>query len=180
MLFDNLKSLLFLWSISLISLAGCSSDKSVPLQSEPVDLVNPNMGNISHMLVPTFPTIHLPNSFLRVYPERGDYTGDLLNGLPLITTSHRGSSAFNFSPFQGKESELRPIIQYSYDQEKITPYSYHVFLNDQQIEVDYGVSHQSAKYTITFEKNDSPLIVLNSRNGELHWDGTAISGYQNP
>ncbi|WP_416442468.1 GH92 family glycosyl hydrolase [Leeuwenhoekiella sp. A16] len=179
MLFDNLKSLLFLWSISLISLAGCSSDKSVPLQSEPVDLVNPYMGNISHMLVPTFPTIHLPNSFLRVYPERGDYTGDLLNGLPLITTSHRGSSAFNFSPFQGKESKLRPIIQYSYDHEKITPYSYHVFLDNQQIEVDYGVSHQSAKYTITFEKNDSPLIVLNSRNGELHWDGTAISGYQN-
>ena len=179
MLFDNLKSIFFLWGISLFSLAGCTSDKSVPLQSEPVDFVNPYMGNISHMLVPTFPTIHLPNSFLRVYPERGDYTGDLLNGLPLITTSHRGSSAFNFSPFQGKESELPPIIQYSYDQEKITPYSYHVFLDDQQIEVDYGVSHQSAKYTITFEKNDSPLIVLNSRNGELHWDGTAISGYQN-
>ena len=179
MLFDNLKSIFFLWGISLFSLAGCTSDKSVPLQSEPVDFVNPYMGNISHMLVPTFPTIHLPNSFLRVYPERGDYTGDLLNGLPLITTSHRGSSAFNFSPFQGKESELRPIIQYSYDNEKITPYSYHVFLDDQQIEVDYGVSHQSAKYTITFEKEDSAFIVLSSKNGELHWDGTAISGYQN-
>ena len=179
MLFDNLKSIFFLWGISLFSLAGCTSHKSVPLQSEPVDFVNPYMGNISHMLVPTFPTIHLPNSYLRVYPERGDYTGDLLNGLPLITTSHRGSSAFNFSPFQGKESELRPIIQYSYDNEKITPYSYHVFLDDQQIEVDYGVSHQSAKYTITFEKEDSAFIVLSSKNGELHWDGTAISGYQN-
>lgn len=56
----------------------------------PVDYVNPYMGNISHLLVPTFPTIHLPNSMLRVYPERADYTTDQLNGLPLIVTSHRG------------------------------------------------------------------------------------------
>ena len=28
----------------------------------PVDYVNPYIGNISHLLVPTYPTIHLPNS----------------------------------------------------------------------------------------------------------------------
>src|SRR5659263_443815 len=64
-------------------------------KKDPVDYVNPYIGNISHLLVPTFPTIHLPNSILRVYPERGDFTGDLLRGLPLVVTSHRGSSAFN-------------------------------------------------------------------------------------
>lgn len=46
------------------------------VSKSPVDFVNPYMGNISHLLVPTYPTIHLPNSMLRVYPERGDYTGD--------------------------------------------------------------------------------------------------------
>jgi len=55
----------------------------ISAQKQPVDFVNPYMGNISHLLVPTFPTIHLPNSLLRVYPERGDYTGDLLRGLPV-------------------------------------------------------------------------------------------------
>ena len=93
-------------------------------QKQPVDFVNPYIGNISHLLVPTFPTIHLPNSFLRVYPERDDFTGDLLKGLPLVVTSHRGSSAFNLSPFQGDENDIRPVVSYSYDQEKITPYSY--------------------------------------------------------
>ena len=68
-----------------------------------LDYVNPYMGNISHLLVPTFPTIHLPNSMLRVYPERRDYTEVRLHGLPLVVTSHRGSSAFNLSPFQGDE-----------------------------------------------------------------------------
>ena len=76
------------------------------LPKEPVEYVNPYMGNISHLLVPTYPTVHLPNSMLRVYPERGDFTGDRLGGLPLIVTSHRGSSAFNLSPYQGDEAGL--------------------------------------------------------------------------
>ena len=50
---------------------------------EPVDYVNPYIGNISHLLVPTFPTVQLPNSMLRVYPERGDYTSEYVRGLPV-------------------------------------------------------------------------------------------------
>lgn len=145
---------------------------------EPVDYVNPYMGNISHLLVPTFPTIHLPNSMLRVYPERGDYTAVEISGLPLIVTSHRGSSAFNLSPFQGEVKKLQPVIKYSYDQEKLTPYSYQVYLDEQEILVNYGLSHQSAAYEIQFEKHEPAYIVINSRNGSLKWDGKAISGYQ--
>ncbi len=145
---------------------------------ESVDFVNPYMGNISHMLVPTFPTIHLPNSMLRVYPERGDYTAVELHALPLVVTSHRGSSAFRLSPFQGTEEQLKPVINYSYDQEKLTPYSYSVYLDEQQIQVDYGLSHQSAAYEIKFEKNDPAYLILSSGNGALRWNGEAVSGYQ--
>jgi predicted alpha-1,2-mannosidase len=147
-------------------------------QKQPVDFVNPYIGNISHLLVPTFPTIHLPNSILRVYPEREDFTGDLLKGLPLVVTSHRGSSAFNLSPFQGDEKDIKPVILYSYDQEKITPYSYSVYLDEQQTEVEFGLSHQSALYELKFSQDRPAFIVLNSRNGGLKWDGAAISGFQ--
>jgi predicted alpha-1,2-mannosidase len=145
---------------------------------QPVDYVNPYIGNISHLLVPTYPTIHLPNSFLRVYPERGDYTGDLLRGLPLEVTSHRGSSAFNLSPFQGDETKITPIIKYSYDQEKITPYSYSVYLDDQQTNVNFALSHQSAMYELNFTQDLPAYLILNSRNGALRWDGQAVSGFQ--
>ncbi|MCU0361950.1 MAG: glycoside hydrolase family 92 protein [Bacteroidales bacterium] len=147
--------------------------------TEPVDLVNPYMGNISHLLVPTFPTIHLPNSLLRVYPERRDYTGRLLHGLPLMITSHRGSSAFNLSPFQGDQNDMKPVVSYSYDLEKITPYSYSVFLDEQQTGISYAVSHQSAMYEIRYSGNKPSYLIVNSRNGELKWDGKAVSGYQN-
>jgi predicted alpha-1,2-mannosidase len=157
---------------------GCSTADKQIAEIEPVDYVNPYIGNISHLLVPTFPTIHLPNSLMRVYPERRDFTADLLNGLPLITTSHRGSSAFNLSPFQGEESDLKSVIDYSYDNEKLTPYSYQVYLDDQNTVVNFGLSHQSAMYEIEFEKDEEPYIIVNSRNGGLNWDGASLSGYQ--
>ena len=169
---------IFFSAVIVMFLMSCNSQTVSKSTIDPVDYVKPYMGNISHLLVPTFPTIHLPNSMMRVYPERRDFTADLLNGLPLITTSHRGSSAFNLSPFQGNESELKPVIDYSYDNEKLTPYSYSVYLDDQQTTVNFGLSHQSAMYEIDFDKNEDTYLIVNSRNGVMNWAGSALSGYQ--
>jgi predicted alpha-1,2-mannosidase len=148
-------------------------------EKTPVDYVNPYMGNISILLVPTFPTIHLPNSMLRVYPERGDFTGDLINGLPLIVTSHRGSSAFKLSPYQGDEAGIKLVIAYSYDNEKIKPYLYSVRLDEQQTDVRFAPSHQSAVYEISFTRDKPTYLILNTANGVLKTDGNVVSGYQN-
>jgi predicted alpha-1,2-mannosidase len=137
------------------------------------------MGNISHLLVPTYPTVHLPNSLLRVYPERGDYTGDRLQGLPLIISSHRGSSGFNLSPYQGGKDNVSHVIQFSYDNEKLYPYYYEVFLDEQQTHVRYAPSHQSAVYRIEYTLPKTPVsLILNSKNGEMNVNGNAVSGYQ--
>lgn len=146
-------------------------------EKSPVDYVNPYAGNISHLLVPTYPTIHLPNSMLRVYPERADFTSDLINGLPIAVTSHRGSSAFNLSPVQGDEN-LGAIISYSYDNETVTPYSYSVYLDESNIEVKYAPSHQAGIYEINFEESGKNKLIINTRNGELTTDGNSVSGYQ--
>ena len=172
-----------IWSAAVASaflLAACSPSHNTQLaQLSPIEYVNPYIGNISHLLVPTYPTIHLPNSMMRVYPERADFTGDRLGGLPLIVTGHRRSSSFNLSPFQGNEKELQPIIPLSYDQENLKPYRYQVYLYEQHVSVDFAPAKQSALYNLSFEKGDAPaFIVFNSRNGELKWDGKSISGYQ--
>lgn len=150
-----MKKISFLISLLGIALlVGCTvrTGKDIDTVNKPVDYVNPYMGNISHLLVPTFPTIHLPNSMLRVYPERTDYTSDLLNGLPMVVTSHRGSSAFNLSPLL--QEDCSPIVTYSYDNEVIKPYYYKVRLEDEQIDVEYAPSHQSALYSIAFGSHD--------------------------
>jgi predicted alpha-1,2-mannosidase len=146
---------------------------------DPVDFVNPYMGNISHLLVPTYPTVHLPNSMLRVYPERGDFTSDMIRGLPLIVTSHRGRSAFKLSAFQGQVGDIQPVIAFSYDNETIRPYYYEVYLDDREISVRYAPSHQSAVYRIDFGRSGHPsYLILNSGNGKLQAEGNTVSGYQ--
>lgn len=154
------------------TVCACASDP----KPEPVDYVNPYIGNISHLLVPTYPTIQLPNSMLRVYPERSDYTSELVNGLPIIVTNHRERSAFNLTPFQGES--LRPVVRYNYDQEVITPYSYAVELDDNKIGVKYALSHQSAIYEIAFEKDKPAYIIVNTRSGSISVSNEAISGWQ--
>ena len=154
-------------------ITSCTSSQSTDL----VDFVN-LPGEHQPLVGADVPTVHLPNSMLRVYPDRAEYTGDLLNGLPVAVTSHRGSSAFNLSVFQGDELELKPVIPYSYDREKITPYDYFVYLDEQETSVYYAVSHQSGIYELTFGHTDPVYLILNSRRGELQWDGKAFSGYQ--
>lgn len=147
-------------------------------EKTPVDYVNPYMGNISHLLVPTYPTVHLPNSMLRVYPERADYTGDLIKGLPLLVTSHRGKSVFNLSCGTGSPEGNRPYYMYHYDNEKITPYSYSVYLEDEEVQVDFSLSCHSAMYSLKFEKSGQPYVILSSNNGDIGFDGNAVEGWQ--
>ena len=165
---------------SLFLLGSCTpqANNKVGAMKSPIEYVNPYMGNISHLLVPTYPTVHLPNSMMRVYPERADFTGDRLGGLPLIVTSHRGSSAFNLSPYQGDESGLRPVVALSYDQEKLTPYRYQVYLDEQNVDVDFAPSRQSAVYGLTFENEAPSYLVFNTRRGEIEVNGNAVSGFQ--
>lgn len=156
--------------------SGCSQGDSQ--MKDPVDWVNPYMGNISHLLVPTFPTIHLPNSMLRVYPERDDFTADVVKGLPLIVTSHRSHSSFNFSPMQCSEQEITPYKYFSYDNEVLKPYYYEVVLEDLDADIKFAPSHRSAIYRIDFSQNAPAYLVVNSGNGELKVEKNVICGYQ--
>nr|WP_321408219.1 GH92 family glycosyl hydrolase [uncultured Carboxylicivirga sp.] len=154
-----------------------TGNKSIE-QRQPIDFVNPYMGNISHLLVPTFPTIHLPNSMLRVIPSRNDYTTDKLFGLPVVTTSHRGSSAFNISPVSSIDDKLQSVYKYSYDQEKISPYAWDVYLDEEQIEVKYAVSHQAGIYSFEFASGQNNSIVINNQSGEIAYSDGAVIGFQ--
>ena len=155
--------------LALSILSSCQQEK------EPVDYVDPYIGNVSHLLVPTFPTVHLPNSMLRVFPKRWDYTSERVAGFPIIVTNHREISPFTLSVTQG---EPQPVVSYAYDREKITPYSYEVTVADGDIDVRFSVSHQSAMYTVNFLKEGPASLILDSANGEMAVEGNAVKGSQ--
>lgn len=146
-------------------------------QKSPVDYVNPYVGNISHLLVPTFATIQLPNSLLRIYPARYSYTDELVEGLPVMVTNHREHSVFCITPTQA--TPLQPRVKMNWDHETVTPYSFDMELADNSMRAQLAVSHQSAIYDITYYDSDrDSYLVLNSSKGSLRVSGNAISGYQ--
>ena len=162
---------------ALVAAMMCAATGMWGAELECVDYVNPYIGNISHLLVPTFPTIQLPNSLMRIYPTRGDYTSERLEGLPVVVTNHRERSAFRISVTQG--TKLKPIISTSWDQERVTPYSYYVQIADNTIDVSLAVSHQSAIYDFEFSNPDQPAtVILCSDNGKMNAQGSHAEGYQ--
>ncbi|MDR2119783.1 MAG: GH92 family glycosyl hydrolase [Tannerella sp.] len=173
------KSTLYVLMAAVVLTASCSRKSTTAL--EPVDYVNPYIGNISHMLVPAYPTVCLPNSMMRIFPLRTDFTGNRLHGLPLIVTRHRSASSLNFMPYTRAGSEpLAPpaTMSLGYDCEKLTPYRYGVYLDETDIGVDYAPSHQSAVYILTFPPENAPCLIFGSNRGELKAEGRVVSGFQ--
>ena len=56
--------------------------------------IDPTIGNVSRFLVPTFPTMHLPNQMLRMFPIKKDYISDQVDAFPLQVTQHRSKGIF--------------------------------------------------------------------------------------
>lgn len=168
------------WGL-LVGLLSCQSpvEQLGKSKEDPVDYVNPYMGNISHLLMPAFPTVHLPNSMMRVTPHRADYTSETLAGLPLILTSHRGVSAFTLNPFSNLTDSLPSVRQLMYDREVVKPYYYSVYLPQEDIQVRYAPAERSAIYSLNFDKAAPQVgISLSTKDGKLYASSRHISGYE--
>ena len=86
--------------------------------SAQVQYVDPTIGNVGILLVPTRPAVYLPNSMVRVYPMREDAMDDRIQSFPLTISSHRQPELFSIMPGDGSAA--------AYDQEITTPYYYSV------------------------------------------------------
>ncbi|HRU57567.1 MAG TPA: GH92 family glycosyl hydrolase [Bacteroidales bacterium] len=165
---------LFLFSIiSAALLTGCCIK-----EQEPVDLVNPYIGNISHLLVPTYPTVHRPNSMLRFYPDRADYTAYRMPGFPLNIISHRSGKIFGITPFTGNPGSVPVNISYIYDNEKITPYYYKVTLTEPDIKVEFTPEEKAGFFRIGFPGgSDAGIILRTTGQGELSLNDDTVIGF---
>ena len=158
----------------------CSDNNNVSIPKTPVDYVNPYIGNISHLLVPCYPTVGRPNSMMRIYPNRSDFSASIMNGLPVTVVRHRSASDMTFNPTQAADPEIKPVMQYSYDLEKITPYSWSVYLDEEKINVDYAPASQSAVYNFKFNKNGDAKLIISGRGSEVKMNTEgATEGFRN-
>ncbi|MGN6554794.1 MAG: hypothetical protein ACTHLW_13880 [Verrucomicrobiota bacterium] len=85
-----------------------------PALQAQVEHVDPTIGGVGIMLEPTRPTVHLPNSMVRVYPVRKDQLDDQIRSFPLTIISHRLGEVFSLMP----GASAAPA---AWDQEVTTP-----------------------------------------------------------
>jgi len=110
----------------LLATAGTAASQS----KDPVDYVDTRIGTISHMLVPTFPSIQRAHGILRIVPPNESFTTDRINGFGLSVPSHRQGAVFRLMPASGDASALRADWISRYDHSKARPCRYSVFLVD--------------------------------------------------
>lgn len=165
----NISSIAVLAVLVVLAVTASRPEKT----KSPVDYVNPYIGSISHLLVPVYPTVSLPNSMVRAVPMRGEYSDNVIKGLPVTITGHRGGSVFSICPWNDAQS-LDGNMAYHYDYEKVKPYRYDVFLSDIEADVHYAPSHQSAVYTLDFRTDGPHYVVVKAAGGSLEAaaDGT--------
>jgi len=147
------------------------------LAKEPVDYVNTKIGNISHMLVPTFPAIQRPNGMLRVTPPNESFLTDRINGFCLTVPSHRQGQVFQLMPACGEAADLRPDWNSRFDHAVALPYRYSVYLDDHEAVVALAPGRKAAIYAVTFENNKTRYLMLRPKQkGSFRIDGASVSG----
>jgi hypothetical protein len=148
---------------------------------DPGDYVDTRIGTISHMLVPTFPSIQRPNGMLRIVPPNESFTTDRINGFGLSVPSHRQGAVFRLMPASGDAAALRPDWSSRYDHSTALPYRYSVFLDDHDATVAFAPGRRAAICAVDFERpsagNHENFVLLRpQRKGSLRIDGATFTG----
>ncbi len=154
--------LIFVWSISLFA-------------KDPVDYVNPHIGGISHLLIPTYNTVHLPNSMLRFNPIKNSgisdhFVASKIYGLPINFPGHRQKPILSIMPGLGDVdvNSDNMASTYDHDFETVKPYYYSVLLEDNEILAEFTPAHQSAMYRFTFPVSNSFIVLRGDEKVELN------------
>jgi predicted alpha-1,2-mannosidase len=134
-----------------------------------VEYVDPTIGNVGILLVPTRPAVYLPNSMVRVYPMRADALDDRIESFPLTINSHRMDELFSIMPGDGRPA--------AYDQEKTTPYYYSTRFDESLIRTEFTPTARCGYFRFTFPDGRASVVLGNRMPGALETKGgTIVSG----
>ncbi len=144
-----------------IFLLSCTQHDNVSSPNN-TDYIDPTIGNVAMFLKPTYPTIHLPNQMLRMFPVKYDYLTDQIEAFPLIVAKHRDYGLYQLKIVQGEVTadSWKKNMFIDHDLEVFHPWHYSTYLIDDHIRVSFVPSARSAIYKIDFEQTKQRSILL--------------------
>lgn len=138
--------------------------------------VDPQIGGVAPFLEPTKTRMHLPNSMVRMYPDRKDYKDDQIKSFPLTTRKHRSDPLFSLLPVSGNVSEnLVPISAWDQELEIGHPYYYSTWLEDFNITLEFSPGEKTGFYRFNYGDKELRKLFLKKLNGvdwQLNEDGS--------
>jgi predicted alpha-1,2-mannosidase len=140
-----------------------------------VDFVDPTIGGVGVLLVPTRPTVQLPNSMVRVFPFKKDQLDDQISYFPLTISSHRHTHLFSILPFSGEINDSIWNQRRTYDQEKTFPYYYSTTFEDSQDSLAFAPGARAGLFRFYFNSEKKHYLRLKVINeGEISTEGKRI------
>ena len=134
--------------------------------SAQVEYVDPTIGNVSILLVPTRPTVYMPNSMVRMYPIRADALDDQIKSFPLTINSHRVQELFSIMP--------GPDGPAAYDQEKATPYYYSTRFDASLVRTEFTATERCGYFRFGFQDGKARVVLANRMTGKLETEGAGV------
>lgn len=124
--------------------------------------VDPKIGNVSKLLVPTYPTFSLPNQMIRMFPIKPDYIANQVTAWPLQVESHRtpGVMLMRVSLGEISTSTWNRKMTIDHDLEVIHPWLYSTYLVDDEITVSYAPASKCAIYKLDFPASNTKNILI--------------------
>ena len=136
-------------------------------ESDNLSYVDPQIGGVAPFLQPTRTRIHIPNSMIRVYPERNDYRDDQIRAFPLNMLMHRSNPVFNILPVSGDvDLNEHPVSAWDQELEIATPYYYSTWLEDFDITIEYSPSERAGFYRFSYGGASDKKLFLRKIRGE--------------
>jgi len=127
---------------------------------EPIDYVNTEIGTISHLLVPCFRTVQLPNAMLRFVPPNREFTVERVGPMHLQHPCHRNPAVFRVNPYSGPAAGAADDWFGTWDQAHATPYDYDVVFDSCDVKFSLAPADQAAVATFEFRRPDELHAVV--------------------
>jgi len=157
-----MKKVLSLFCILLPVLYSCNN-KDVSLY------VDPNIGSVAPLLTTKNPTVHRPNSMVRVFPVtkpglNDRYLSDRIYGFALNMPAYRMGHVTELMPTSGKLSVDRNeyASMYDHDLEEVHPWYHKVLLEDYNIEADWTATERTVFYRFKYKSRDPANMIFRS------------------
>jgi predicted alpha-1,2-mannosidase len=131
--------------------------------------VDPNIGSVAPLLTTKNPTVHRPNSMVRVFPVtkpglNDRYLSDKIYGFAVNMPAYRMGHVTELMSTSGKLSVNRSEYAslYDHDQEVVHPWYHKVILEDYNIEADWTTTERAVLYRFRYNSKDQSNIILRS------------------